>query len=297
MQKVRTFLINKIPEDISSKKTVTVKTGFLVNSTHRDVIISQRDKRYSLSVNNMKNGTKDKEYEIPLSHKDFHTLWPATIDSRVEFKRRTILRDDIMLEIHTYSGHLSGLITGKIRAVNQADSSPLPIPRYFNEELTFDSRFTTRNLSTLDYGDISETLSLGDMKHYPLMGTLPYIIEEGMLKVMVVSTRSNNGWIFPKGQPIIGKSEMEVALLEAYEEAGIRGTITGNPIVVPYLKKTGIYSMILYPMAITSVLKRWPEESERSRALLTPREAGKKMKQQGMKSALGWLEYLREYSS
>jgi 8-oxo-dGTP pyrophosphatase MutT (NUDIX family) len=49
--------------------------------------------------------------------------------------------------------------------------------------------------------------------------------EGGLFEVLLVTSRDSGRWIIPKGWPIVGKKPHEVAAIEAFEEAGVRGKV------------------------------------------------------------------------
>ena len=60
-------------------------------------------------------------------------------------------------------------------------------------------------------------------------GALPFLMtEEGEIRLLLVTTRGQRGWIIPKGWPIRHLTAAGTAAREAYEEAGVIGTIIGD---------------------------------------------------------------------
>ena len=56
-------------------------------------------------------------------------------------------------------------------------------------------------------------------------GSLPYKVEaNGSLRLLLVTSRETKRWVVPKGWPIKEMKPHEAASLEAFEEAGARGT-------------------------------------------------------------------------
>lgn len=51
----------------------------------------------------------------------------------------------------------------------------------------------------------------------------------GMFEVLLVTSRESGRWIIPKGWPMAGKKPHEVAAIEAFEEAGVRGKAKKKP--------------------------------------------------------------------
>ncbi len=100
-------------------------------------------------------------------------------------------------------------------------------------------------------------------------GAIPYTIVEGRVVFLLVTTRRTGRWIFPKGAPIENLQPWQVALHEAYEEAGIEGEIETTPIGHYRTLKAGIRPVLIdvdmFPMRVTRQLDDWPEKGKRHR--------------------------------
>lgn len=88
----------------------------------------------------------------------------------------------------------------------------------------------------------------------------------GDVEVLLVSNSGGDLWIFPKGHLDPGLSHTDQAALEAYEEAGIVGSILepgiGN---FRYSKNSRDYEVEVYLMVVREELERWPERASRRR--------------------------------
>src|SRR3546814_6712794 len=63
------------------------------------------------------------------------------------------------------------------------------------------------------------------------VGALPFRRSaDGVLEVMLITSRDTGRWIIPKGWPMEGRSGPSAAQQEAFEEAGVLGIISGMPI-------------------------------------------------------------------
>lgn len=105
--------------------------------------------------------------------------------------------------------------------------------------------------------------------HETQYGALPYRIIDGRPVFLMITSRTSGNWMFPKGGLISGKSPMESAAIEAYEEAGVRGEIGSEP-VGGYLHLTGgrggaPADVVLFPLHVTEQLADWPERNQRHR--------------------------------
>ena len=100
-------------------------------------------------------------------------------------------------------------------------------------------------------------------------GVIPFRVKDsGKIEVLIISTRRKN-WSFPKGNLIKNIGPQRTALLEAYEEAGIDGTLAPSPLFCP-IDRSCIY---LFPMTVTKVFEDWPEASFRKRKWIQIKKA------------------------
>jgi 8-oxo-dGTP pyrophosphatase MutT (NUDIX family) len=98
-------------------------------------------------------------------------------------------------------------------------------------------------------------------------GVIPYIQRSGKTKIVLITSRSSNQWIVPKGNRIAQKSKRESALQEAYEEAGITGKLDKDFEFRLIIMSHGIKTeLTLYSMRVDKYLiKKWPESHQRKR--------------------------------
>jgi 8-oxo-dGTP pyrophosphatase MutT (NUDIX family) len=99
---------------------------------------------------------------------------------------------------------------------------------------------------------------------------LPYRAKsKSELEVMLITSRDTGRWIIPKGWPKSGITPHDAAAEEAFEEAGVAGEISEQPIgSYSYQKvmKNGNAtrcSVQVFALRVTRQHKRWPEKHER----------------------------------
>jgi 8-oxo-dGTP pyrophosphatase MutT (NUDIX family) len=100
---------------------------------------------------------------------------------------------------------------------------------------------------------------------------LPVATRQGVLHVLLVTSRETHRWIIPKGRPEKRLTPAEVARLEAFEEAGVRGVIQRKPIGV-YRSTKRLPSGAIVPtkvrvfvLKVAVQLDVWPEQHQRER--------------------------------
>jgi 8-oxo-dGTP pyrophosphatase MutT (NUDIX family) len=102
-------------------------------------------------------------------------------------------------------------------------------------------------------------------------GALPYIVtSDGVVKVLLVTSRGKRRWIIPKGWPIPDLSVAESAAREAFEEAGLLGAIIGTVPIGSYRYEKrhfdgelAIFEVAVFLFAVERQLRKWPEKAQR----------------------------------
>lgn len=89
--------------------------------------------------------------------------------------------------------------------------------------------------------------------------------------VLLVTSRETRRWVLPKGWPIDGRTDVEAAMQEAFEEAGV--------VTLPNERRIGSYqydkvlndgsllacTVDVFAMPMVRLLDQWPEASQRKR--------------------------------
>lgn len=99
---------------------------------------------------------------------------------------------------------------------------------------------------------------------------LPYTLDAGRVRVMLITSRETGRWIIPKGWPKRGVEPHRLAALEAFEEAGLRGRISEKPLgQFTYKKLMDDGSEVkcdvsVYSLLVESQASDWPEKEDRN---------------------------------
>ena len=102
------------------------------------------------------------------------------------------------------------------------------------------------------------------------VAALPYRKRGKGVDVLLITSRETKRWVIPKGWPMKGKKDWDAAATEAFEEAGIEGTIGRKSIGTYHYVKRKLSGdldckVIVYPLEVKTELKIWPEKAERKR--------------------------------
>ena len=111
-------------------------------------------------------------------------------------------------------------------------------------------------------------------------GVIAYRIHRGEVQVLLMTSRDTGRWIIPKGNVKPGSSPSKAAAQEAFEEAGVKGTIVSwTPLgVYTYAKKLGSgearsATVEVFLLQVKKQVKKWPEKGERKLAWVSAKKA------------------------
>jgi 8-oxo-dGTP pyrophosphatase MutT (NUDIX family) len=128
-------------------------------------------------------------------------------------------------------------------------------------------------------------------------GVIAYKVERGQIEILLITSRDTRRRIIPRGNIHRGSTPAKSAKREAFEEAGIKGTIVGpRPLgSYTYFKKlepeqTRTAKVEVYLLRVTEQLKKWPEMTERRRFWLSIGEAIELVEEPGIPALLRRLK-------
>jgi 8-oxo-dGTP pyrophosphatase MutT (NUDIX family) len=106
-------------------------------------------------------------------------------------------------------------------------------------------------------------------------------------RLCLITSRNGKRWVIPKGLIDPGHTAGETALQEAWEEAGLVGTLDPEPIgSFLYDKYGGTCHVTVFAMRVTEVLTDWPERDFRQRAWVSPAGALRRIIDPGLGDVL-----------
>jgi 8-oxo-dGTP pyrophosphatase MutT (NUDIX family) len=120
-------------------------------------------------------------------------------------------------------------------------------------------------------------------------GVIAYRILDGKVQVLLMTSRDTGRWIIPKGNIDAGATPARAAQREAYEEAGVKGTITSSlPLgIYTYFKElesgeARAAAVEVYLLRVKERLKKWPEQGERKLSWVSTKEAVRLIEEPGV---------------
>jgi len=112
------------------------------------------------------------------------------------------------------------------------------------------------------------------------------------LEVLLITSLNSKRWIIPKGWPEPELKPAENAAREAFEEAGVTGKVSSQPIgAYHYLKEKkdggGVPCAVqVFALQVTKQLDDWPEKGARQLAWVPIEQAAARLAEPGLRQVL-----------
>lgn len=111
-------------------------------------------------------------------------------------------------------------------------------------------------------------------------------------EVLMVTSLGTRRWVLPKGWPMKGRTLAGAALREAWEEAGVVGTVTETPCGYFTYEKRRRGGLMLscrvevFRVEVSDLARDWPEKKRRKRAWLPVAEAAEAVSEPELQAML-----------
>ena len=108
---------------------------------------------------------------------------------------------------------------------------------------------------------------------------IPFRRNGDSVSLCLITGASSQSWGIPKGTIERGDSPQDTALQEAWEEAGLKGRILGDPLGSYEYEKAGVLlTVVVYLMEVEIEAEQWEERDLRRRRWILPRDAPRVLK-------------------
>lgn len=111
---------------------------------------------------------------------------------------------------------------------------------------------------------------------------------DGLVEVLVVTSRETRRWVIPKGWPIKGLGPGPSAAQEAFEEAGVAGRVEDQALgAYRYHKRlrserTRDVRVDVFALEVWTEAEDWPEKGQREHRWVRPAEAATMVDEPGL---------------
>jgi 8-oxo-dGTP pyrophosphatase MutT (NUDIX family) len=120
--------------------------------------------------------------------------------------------------------------------------------------------------------------------------------KRGLPELLLITSRDTGRWVIPKGWPMEGRPPHAVAEREAYEEAGVRGTVHKESIGY-YMYQKGLAQGLtvpckvqVYSLEVNDLCKNFPEKGQRRLEWVSCDEAAARVAEPGLKKLIREFE-------
>ena len=116
--------------------------------------------------------------------------------------------------------------------------------------------------------------------------------KQGVLEVLVATSRDTGRWVIPKGWPMADKKAHQVAEREAYEEVGVKGKVEKEALGYYNYRKTldnGLKIPVVvqvHALEVDECLKSFPEKGTRTLEWVSCEEAAMRVNEPELKILL-----------
>jgi 8-oxo-dGTP pyrophosphatase MutT (NUDIX family) len=127
-------------------------------------------------------------------------------------------------------------------------------------------------------------------------GALCWRIGKNGAEVLLISSRDTGRWVIPKGWPMQGHSGPEAAAIEAWEEAGVKGSVAEaklghfsyDKILKRDTQSEQARSCIVdvFSLEVKKFATDFPEQRQRRRKWFAPQDAARKVAEVELKALL-----------
>ena len=112
--------------------------------------------------------------------------------------------------------------------------------------------------------------------------------------MLLITSRDTGRWVIPKGWPMRGRTDGQAAEREAFEEAGVTGRISAEPLgKFTYEKRlpdrVEICEVTVFRLDVDRQRKAWPEQRERQCRWYALEEAAEQVGEAGLKELIARL--------
>jgi len=156
----KTFLVKKIPKNISSYKSEKIKQGY-ISPSPSPLRIRQKGNKFELTKKiPLKKGdfSSVNEINIPLTEYEFNKLWPLVKKSLEKTRYVIPLGNELIAELDIFENKLEGLSFVEVEFISQEQMDSFEAPEWFGEDITQEDFSANVFLAGKDFSEVKKYL-------------------------------------------------------------------------------------------------------------------------------------------
>ncbi|WP_435258349.1 NUDIX hydrolase [Thioclava sp. FR2] len=130
--------------------------------------------------------------------------------------------------------------------------------------------------------EVKETDDDGNAtERYSQHGAMCWRLKRGSVEVLLVTSRDTGRWVIPKGWPCKSLPAPQSAAKEAWEEAGVEGDVSTEPLgTYTYPKRRTPLPPLpclvtVFPLHVSRLAEKFPERKQRKRKWFSAKKAAR----------------------
>jgi adenylate cyclase len=143
----RKFLLSGLPSALAFARRVPIRQGYVALDGDTEVRVRRTPAGSTLTIKHG-SGEVRVEEELELQPRQADALWELTDGRRLQKTRREMRVDGAPASVDEYAGALDGLVVVEVEFEDEARARAFTPPPWFGRELTGESGYANRSLST-----------------------------------------------------------------------------------------------------------------------------------------------------
>lgn len=134
----KTFLVKKIPDDLSAFSSCQIKQGYISSSPPSLRIRKKGDKFELTKKTPLTEGDYSafEEVNIYLTEYEFNKLWPLTEKSLEKIRYKIPLDDNLIAELDIFKADLTGAAFVEVEFSSKEQMDSFQAPEWFGKDIT-----------------------------------------------------------------------------------------------------------------------------------------------------------------
>ena len=154
----KTFLVKKIPDDLSAFSSCQIKQGY-ISSSQPPLRIRQKGDKFELTKKTpLTEGdySSFEEINIYLTEYEFNKLWPLTEKSLEKIRYKIPLDNNLIAELDIFKADLDGAAFVEVEFSSKEQMDSFQAPEWFGKDITNQDFSANAFLAGKNFSEVKE---------------------------------------------------------------------------------------------------------------------------------------------